>query len=74
MKFNSKSFGKHINKRRNYYNQSMDELSKELGISKATISRVERGNKPDIDTAIILSHWYGVGIEFFIEQELKTKL
>lgn len=72
-KFNSEAFGKHIQKKRKYCRMSLDELAKEIGISKATISRIERGNTPDIDTAIILAHWYGAGIEFFIDQPEKNK-
>ena len=68
MKFNTEVFGNHINKKRTYNRLSLDELSKITGVSKATISRVENGNKPDIDTAITLAHWYGVGIEFFIDK------
>lgn len=68
MKFNTHAFGKHINKKRTYSKLSLDELALITGISKATISRVENGNKSDIDTAITLAHWYGVGIEFFIDK------
>lgn len=68
MKFNCEVFGQHIQRKRTYGRLSLQDLSKQTGISKATISRVENGNKPDIDTAIILAHWYGVGIEFFIDR------
>ena len=64
--FRCEAFGEHIKRKRQYAKLSLDELALETGISKATISRIENGNKPDIDTAITLAHWYGVGIEFFI--------
>ncbi len=67
--FNSEVFGNHIKAKRTYNRLSLDELAKETGISKATISRVENGNKPDIYTAIQLAHWYGTGLEYFINKD-----
>lgn len=36
---------------------SMDVAAKEIGISKATISRLEKGKMPDMDTFIKVCVW-----------------
>lgn len=69
--FNCEVFGNHIRGKRKYNSISLDELAKELGISKATISRVENGKEPSINTALTLAHWYGTGLEYFINIENK---
>lgn len=40
-------------------------LSKEIGISPSTLSRIEQGNLPDIDTYIKLCEWLDVSTEYF---------
>ncbi|QJD95436.1 helix-turn-helix domain-containing protein [Mucilaginibacter robiniae] len=39
------------------------------GISSATLSRVEQGNLPDVETFIRLCNWLGVSTETFITGE-----
>lgn len=42
-------------------------LASELGsISSSTLSRVEQGNLPDIDTYVTLCKWLGVSTDYFI--------
>ncbi len=40
-------------------------LSKEIGVSPSTLSRVEQGNLPDIDTYLKLCDWLEVSSDFF---------
>jgi transcriptional regulator with XRE-family HTH domain len=40
-------------------------LANEIGVSAATLSRIEQGNLPDIDTYIKLCNWLEVSTEFF---------
>lgn len=47
-------------------NRGLREVAKEIGdISVSTLSRVENGNLPDIDTYIKICNWLGVSAEFF---------
>ena len=46
--------------------RGLRETAKEIGdISVSTLSRVENGNLPDIDTYIKLCKWLDVSIDFF---------
>ena len=56
--FNSKKFRNDIIKKRMIdLFISMDEAGKQIGISKATVSRVESGKLPDIETFIKICIW-----------------
>lgn len=67
MKFNATIFGEKIKEKRRFCNLSIRELAAKTLISPATISRIENGSKPDIDTALTLAHWYGVDLKYFID-------
>ncbi|MCD7962588.1 MAG: helix-turn-helix domain-containing protein [Rikenellaceae bacterium] len=41
------------------------QLATEIGISASTLSRVEQGNLPDIDTYIKLCEWLEVSTDYF---------
>ena len=40
-------------------------LASEIGVSASTLSRVEQGNLPDIDTYLKLCNWLEVSSDFF---------
>jgi len=40
-------------------------LASEIGVSASTLSRIEQGNLPDIDTYLRLCNWLEVSTEFF---------
>lgn len=40
-------------------------LASEIGVSASTLSRVEQGNLPDIDTYLRLCEWLEVSTDFF---------
>jgi transcriptional regulator with XRE-family HTH domain len=47
-------------------NRGLREVAKEIGnVSVSTLSRVENGNLPDIDTYIKICKWLDVSSEFF---------
>jgi transcriptional regulator with XRE-family HTH domain len=47
-------------------NQGLRETAREIGdVSVSTLSRVENGNLPDIDTYVKICNWLDVSIEFF---------
>jgi transcriptional regulator with XRE-family HTH domain len=51
-------------------NRGLREVAKEIGdVSVSTLSRVENGNLPDIDTYLKICNWLQVSIDFFTEQK-----
>jgi len=59
MKFKSELFSENTIDRRIYHSQSLREAAKEIGISAATLSRIERGATPDIETFGKIWAWMG---------------
>lgn len=60
MKFNIQKLKSDLSQKRvNEKKASMDDVSTEIGISKATISRVEKGNEPDINSFAKIVTWLG---------------
>ena len=57
--FNSKKFGMHVSSHRRGLGLSLRDAAKELGFSAATLSRIERAEKPDIDTFVRVCQWAG---------------
>lgn len=57
MMFNNELFQNDIIEKRKDEKQSMDIACKIIGISKATLSRLEKGNVPDIKTFVIIINW-----------------
>jgi DNA-binding Xre family transcriptional regulator len=58
IEFNSYELKKDlITKRQIDNNWSMDEACKQIGISKATLSRLEKGKLPDIETFMKVCKW-----------------
>ncbi len=48
--------------------KGLREVSKEIGqVSPSTLSRVEQGNLPDIDTYVKICNWLEVPTDFFTE-------
>lgn len=50
-------------------NTGLRQLSSEIGISPSTLSRIEQGNLPDIETYLILCEWLEVSSDFFTNQD-----
>ncbi len=40
-------------------------LAAEIGVSASTLSRIEQGNLPDIDTYLTICNWLEVSSDFF---------
>lgn len=50
--------------------RGLREVAKEIGgISSSTLSRIEQGNLPDIETFVIICKWLEVSPDFFLENE-----
>jgi transcriptional regulator with XRE-family HTH domain len=46
---------------------NMDECSKNIGISKATLSRIENGNMPDLLTFLKIVKWLEKDIKQYVK-------
>lgn len=57
-----------ITKRQIDNNMSMDEACKEIGISKATLSRLEKGRLPDMETFAKVVGWLGKPVNNYFTQ------
>lgn len=57
LKFDAGYFGWRVQQRRVDFRLSLRELAIELGISAATLSRIERGKKPDLESFGQLCAW-----------------
>lgn len=53
----SKGFGRLVNAFRIHLKMSVREVAAQIGASGATVSRIENGKKPDIDTYLSLCSW-----------------
>lgn len=55
--------------------KGLREISVEIGdVSPATISRIEQGKIPDVDTFIKLCHWLGTPTDTFIIDNTSVEL
>lgn len=50
-------------------NTGLRQMSSEIGISPSTLSRVEQGNLPDIDTYMKLCKWLEVSPNYFTDRD-----
>lgn len=68
---NAKLFGEKVREQR--ASNTLREVEKHLQISASTLSRIERGHKPDVDTFLILLHWMNGNIDdLFDYKSLRT--
>lgn len=54
---------------RKHRDQSMDAVCKEIGISKPTFSRIEKGSTPDALTLLKICRWMGVDPINYLKQK-----
>jgi len=52
--------------------RGLREIAKEIDVSSSTLSRIEQGNLPDIETYVKLCRWLEVSTEFFTENAEDT--
>lgn len=71
--FKADDFRKDIIMKRQYINRlSMDDVAKQTLVSKATLSRLERGKTPDLITFAKLCDWLGKNMNDYFEYEMTT--
>lgn len=71
--FDRENFSKELRVKRAVLNISMGDAAGQIGVSKATLSRLENGHTPEITTYAMACTWLDVGMSFFILPEKKTK-
>ena len=49
--------------------EGLRSLASRIGVSPSTLSRVEQGNLPDIDTYVKLCGWLDVSTDFFLRSQ-----
>lgn len=58
LSFNSVSFGRRVKSKRVIENDyELRDVSKKVGVSIATLSRIENGKLPDVETMLTLCKW-----------------
>lgn len=72
--FDAATFSKSVFDLRQSCGLSLREMAHHVGISAATLSRIERGHKPDIDSFIIICQWAGEGWENISDFAVKISL
>ncbi len=66
MIFDKETFKNSVIQKRKEDKQSMDVACKLIGISKATLSRIENGGMPDTNTFILITNWLNIDFSKFI--------
>lgn len=69
--FDARFFGVAINLKREMEGISLRDLADKTGISASTLSRIENGEKPDIDNAVNLIGWLNLSMDRFVVEEAK---
>lgn len=65
VKFNSKLMARMLSAKRKWARLGLREAGKEIGISPATLSRIENEMLPDLLTAKKISNWLSVDLDYF---------
>jgi transcriptional regulator with XRE-family HTH domain len=52
--------------------RGLRDIAKEIDVSSSTLSRIEQGNLPDIETYVKLCRWLEVSTEFFTDSAEDT--
>lgn len=63
-----------VENKRRFLSLGLRAAAKEIGISYPTLSRVEKGSIPDLDTFFLLCTWLNVDAEEFISGGDKEEL
>lgn len=72
-KFNKESLRKAVKNKRLLVDEvGMDKACKEIGISKATLSRLENGSVVDLETFVKIINWLGHNPNVYINEQNKT--
>jgi transcriptional regulator with XRE-family HTH domain len=72
--FNGVEFSRRVRMKRAELDIDMRGLAKKIGVSPATLSRLEGGKTPDINTFANVSYWMGASLnDFFVPKTIKKK-
>ena len=68
-KFNIEKFGQAIEERQLGGDLSLRDMAKEIGVSASSLSRIKKGNEPDINSLILILDWLKLKLETFITKQ-----
>lgn len=71
--FDNKNFSEQLRVRRAVLNIDMGKAAEQIGVSKATLSRLENGHIPELLNYAKACTWLDVGMNYFILPGKKTK-
>lgn len=69
--FNAVALGAMVSSKRKWEELGIREAAKAIGISAATLSRIENGNIPDLITCKKICDWLHVDMNFFFSIKKK---
>lgn len=69
MSFNHQVFRAHLQGTLQRYHLSLREAAKQSGVSASTLSRLLKGETPDMETFATLTHWLGADVSAFFDHE-----
>ena len=65
VQFNSKSFSEMIKAKREWEGTGLRNAAKNIGVSPATLSRIENGRLPDLINCKKICNYLNIGIDYF---------
>lgn len=76
LKYNGRLMAKYLKEKRvvdkaNKISISLGQASKQVGVSKPTLSRLEKGSAPDIITFAIVCNWIDKPMSLFFDKKSK---
>lgn len=69
LKFNRTRLAEMLSNHREFRGLTLRKLAKEIGISEATLHRLEKKETPDVDTLAKLSSYFNMSPSVFFEEE-----
>jgi len=67
-RFDSKALYAALDAQRAARNLSWQQVSKEIGVSVATITRTRKGGRLEVDGMLAMVAWLGVPVESFVRE------
>lgn len=74
LKYDSKRLSEEVKAKRTIFDKiGLREAAREIGISAATLSRIENGKTPDVETMGMICFWLEIPMDNFITAAKKSR-
>ena len=70
-RFDAAALYEAVNKQRVDRGMTWDTLSKEIGVSTATMKRTQAGGRMEVDGMIAMVDWLGQAVETFVRESVR---